>query len=143
MSIVGPRHCLLNQHELIQQRQQRGVFSARPGIKDLGQVNDIDMSTPRKLARYDALMIKRMDIKLYAQCIIWKGAGRGQGYRVKVTDSQTLRSHRNLPTTDPNLIYQPYLEYLSGNPQTNYQPASSCPSGKAPYSIMTEEKAVA
>jgi O-antigen biosynthesis protein WbqP len=32
MSLVGPRPCLFNQEDLVAEREQRGVFNARPGI---------------------------------------------------------------------------------------------------------------
>jgi lipopolysaccharide/colanic/teichoic acid biosynthesis glycosyltransferase len=35
MSLVGPRPCLFNQHELIEARVRKGVFNARPGITGL------------------------------------------------------------------------------------------------------------
>ena len=35
MSLVGPRPCLPNQVELVEERQKRGVFNVRPGITGL------------------------------------------------------------------------------------------------------------
>ena len=83
MSLVGPRPCLPNQAELVAERAKRGVFEMRPGITGLAQVNDVDMSTPRKLARYDRLMIKCMCIKLYISLIFVTALGRGKGDRVR------------------------------------------------------------
>jgi len=48
MSLVGPRPCLPNQHELIATRELLGIFDAQPGITGLAQVQNIDMSTPQK-----------------------------------------------------------------------------------------------
>ena len=83
MSLVGPRPCLPNQEELIEEREKRGVFNVLPGITGLAQVNEIDMSTPRKLARYDQIMIKRMCLRLYMQLIIATATGKGRGDRVQ------------------------------------------------------------
>lgn len=83
MSLVGPRPCLPNQTELIDEREQRCVFRVRPGITGLAQVNEVDMSTPRKLARYDQLMIERMCLKLYVKLIITTAFGKGRGDRVR------------------------------------------------------------
>ncbi len=83
MSLVGPRPCLPNQTELIEERQKRGVFNVKPGITGLAQVNDVDMSTPRKLARYDQLMINSMSITLYIKLIIATAFGKGRGDRVQ------------------------------------------------------------
>jgi len=85
MSLVGPRPCLPNQTELVREREKRGVFSVRPGVTGLAQVNDVDMSTPRKLARYDRLMISNMSIKLYIKLIFTTALGKGGGDRVKST----------------------------------------------------------
>jgi len=83
MSLVGPRPCLPNQTELVKERDKRGVFEVRPGITGLAQVNEIDMSTPRKLARYDAIMIKALTMRLYFELIMATGFGKGAGDRVK------------------------------------------------------------
>jgi lipopolysaccharide/colanic/teichoic acid biosynthesis glycosyltransferase len=83
MSLVGPRPCLPNQTELISERSKRDVFDVRPGITGLAQVNDVDMSTPRKLARYDRLMTVRMCLRLYIQLIMATILGKGRGDRVR------------------------------------------------------------
>lgn len=79
MSLVGPRPCLFNQLELIEEREAKGVFKVRPGITGLAQINDIDMSTPELLAKTDARMIEQMNVLNYlgfiAQTVIGKGAG--------------------------------------------------------------------
>ncbi len=82
MSLIGPRPCLPNQSDLIAEREKRGVFQVRPGITGLAQVNEIDMSTPRKLALYDALMIKNMSLKLYIKLVVDTTLGKGHGDRV-------------------------------------------------------------
>ncbi|MEJ2045164.1 MAG: sugar transferase [Reinekea sp.] len=58
MSLVGPRPNLYNQEELIAERASRGVYSVRPGITGLAQINEIDMSTPELLAETDAAMLQ-------------------------------------------------------------------------------------
>jgi O-antigen biosynthesis protein WbqP len=92
MSLVGPRPCLPNQIELISERKKRGVFYIRPGITGLAQINDVDMSTPRKLARYDQLMIDTMNISTYLKTIIATGLGRGHGDRVRSPPQNHLQA---------------------------------------------------
>jgi len=82
MSLVGPRPCLFNQEELIQEREQRGVLSARPGITGLAQVNNIDMSTPRLLAETDAKMLTNLTVAAYFKYIFMTVLGKGSGDRV-------------------------------------------------------------
>lgn len=87
MSLVGPRPCLPNQHELIRERQLRGVFDVRPGITGLAQVQGIDMSTPVLLAETDARMIKTLSPTSCFRYIILTALGRGAGDRTgKKTD---------------------------------------------------------
>ena len=83
MSLVGPRPCLFNQAELIDERSKRGVLSVRPGITGLAQVNEIDMSTPVLLAETDAKMIADMSVANYFRFIFMTVAGKGSGDRIK------------------------------------------------------------
>jgi len=82
MSLVGPRPCLFSQQELIEAREQLGVFQARPGITGLAQVNDIDMSTPQLLAETDARMLSSLGVKDYFRYILMTVTGNGSGDRV-------------------------------------------------------------
>lgn len=83
MSLVGPRPCLANQSELIDERDKRDVFQVRPGITGLAQINEIDMSTPLKLAKWDQMMIENMSCKNYFSYIIKTVIGKGSGDRVR------------------------------------------------------------
>ena len=83
MSLVGPRPCLFNQTELIEERASRGVFAARPGITGLAQINGIDMSTPRLLAETDAQMLKGLSLTEYFTYIIKTVTGAGRGDRIR------------------------------------------------------------
>jgi O-antigen biosynthesis protein WbqP len=83
MSLVGPRPCLLNQDELIAERQQRGVFAVLPGITGLAQVNDIDMSDPVLLAQWDQRMIEGYGLSSYFKYLLLTLVGKGQGDKVR------------------------------------------------------------
>ncbi|MDO8997130.1 MAG: sugar transferase [Sediminibacterium sp.] len=83
MSFVGPRPNLFNQIELIDARNKKGVYSVRPGITGLAQINKIDMSTPQLLAETDEKMIKQLDIIHYFKYIFLTIFGNGFGDRVK------------------------------------------------------------
>ncbi len=87
MSLVGPRPCLLNQHELINERTKLDVFKVRPGITGLAQINNIDMSDPVKLAKIDHQMNSSYSVGLYIFCIVNTVLGRGQGDRVAEQDN--------------------------------------------------------
>lgn len=83
MSLVGPRPNLFNQIELIEERDKRSVYSVRPGITGLAQINEIDMSEPEKLALWDQRIIQNMTIKNYFTYIFATVSGSGSGARVK------------------------------------------------------------
>ena len=82
MSLVGPRPCLVNQKELIAERDARGVFDAKPGITGLAQIQGIDMSTPELLAKTDAEMLHGLNVRYYCYYITRTLSGRGSGDRV-------------------------------------------------------------
>ena len=79
MSLVGPRPCLPNQHELVAEREKRGIFALRPGVTGPAQLAGIDMSEPERLARYEAeyFSLDRPlgDIQLLVSTAL--GGGRG------------------------------------------------------------------
>ena len=79
MSLVGPRPCLFNQQTLIDQREQRGVYLARPGVTGLAQVQGIDMSTPERLAELDAKMLASLTLRDYFRYILQTVTGKGSG----------------------------------------------------------------
>ena len=83
MSLVGPRPCLPTQEELIQERESRKVFSLRPGITGPAQVQNIDMSTPKKLAREDSQMVGNLTLFSYLKYVLMTITGSGQGDKVR------------------------------------------------------------
>lgn len=84
MSLVGPRPCLFNQIELIEERVIRRVFAVRPGITGLAQTQGIDMSTPKLLAETDARMLQTLNLNTYFKYIVQTLAGSGRGDRIRI-----------------------------------------------------------
>ena len=82
MSLVGPRPNLFNQEELLMERDSRGVYSVRPGITGLAQINKIDMSTPQLLAETDAKMIQELNTLSYFKYIFLTVFGKWFGDRI-------------------------------------------------------------
>lgn len=82
MSLVGPRPNLYNQKDLIEERDSRGVYTVRPGITGLAQINKIDMSTPKLLAETDAKMLNNFNFWDYFRYIFLTLFGKGFGDRI-------------------------------------------------------------
>ena len=83
MSLVGARPNLFNQTELIEERDKMGVYNHTPGITGLAQINEIDMSTPKLLAKTDAEMYQTLNLTKYFYYIFATVSGKGQGDRVR------------------------------------------------------------
>lgn len=79
MSLVGPRPGLFNQEELTTERDEQGIFSVRPGITGLAQVNNVDMSTPKLLAETDRKMLDSLSAANYFKYIVMTVTGGGTG----------------------------------------------------------------
>ncbi|NIY83299.1 sugar transferase [Vibrio hepatarius] len=83
MSLVGPRPNLYNQDELIAARDELGVYDVLPGITGLAQIQNIDMSKPKLLAKIDKQMIDTLNLRDYFKYIIMTATGSGSGDAVK------------------------------------------------------------
>ena len=84
MSFVGPRPCLPIQTVLVDAREKLGVYTLRPGITGLAQVQGIDMSDPVLLAGIDAEYLRRHSFLGDLRLILRTVTGGGQGDRVKL-----------------------------------------------------------
>ena len=83
ISLVGPRPGLPSQTELFKARNLRNVYNVLPGITGLSQINNIDMSTPNKIAEWDKRYIAMRSIPSEIKIIILTFFGRGSGDNVR------------------------------------------------------------
>ena len=60
-----------------------GVYDVFPGVTGLAQVQNIDMSTPKLLAKTDRKMIDTLTVKSYFKYILMTATGSGSGDAVK------------------------------------------------------------
>lgn len=97
MSLVGPRPNLENQLELIHERKQYHIYKYKPGITGLAQVQNIDMSKPKLLAKTDSAMIETLSLKNYFKYIILTitGSGSGDVIRQKHERNKKIYSKKN------------------------------------------------
>ena len=86
MSLVGPRPCLPSQEELINCRDKKGVFKAKPGLTGLAQLKGIDMSEPALLAKTEAIMLERLQLTDYFIYIIRTAFGKGIGDNLNIKE---------------------------------------------------------
>jgi lipopolysaccharide/colanic/teichoic acid biosynthesis glycosyltransferase len=85
MTLVGPRPCLPSQETLIEARQIEDVYTIMPGITGLAQVQNIDMSEPKKLARIDGEYVRKRSLALDLKIMIQTALGGGQGDKTNTT----------------------------------------------------------
>lgn len=83
MSLIGPRPCLPQQTDLINERLSRDIFRVRPGITGLAQVSGIDMSTPKLLAETEAKMLATLCVQDYFLYLFRTVFGAGSGDSVR------------------------------------------------------------
>ncbi len=82
MSLIGPRPCLLNQLELIYEREKHNIFLVKPGITGLAQIKGIDMSNPEKLAVIDKQMLSKYSQINYFKFLFLTFFGKGIGDKI-------------------------------------------------------------
>lgn len=70
MNFVGPRPCLPSQEDVIAERLKRSVFSVRPGITGLAQIQGVDMSAPVRLATLDREYVDASSLVVDAKLVV-------------------------------------------------------------------------
>jgi len=70
MSIVGPRPCLLSQSSLISLREKNNLFSIKPGITGVAQIEKIDMNQEKLLVKKEKEMVRNNSLKNYLNVIL-------------------------------------------------------------------------
>jgi len=76
MSLVGPRPCLPSQIDLMARRLDQNVYSVRPSITGLAQIQGLDMANPIELSKVDCAYVRDrsllLDLKIILQTIVGK-----------------------------------------------------------------------
>lgn len=86
MSLIGPRPLIPEEEDIHQLRMQHNVYSARPGITGLAQINGRDLTSPEDKVHWDALYVHncslKLDLKILFSTIpqILTGEGVVEGY---------------------------------------------------------------
>ncbi len=82
MSLIGPRPGMPTQKSLFREREKRGVYAVKPGISGYSQLNNIDMSAPKKIAEWDQRYIAMRSIIFEFKLLLYTFTN-GFGDRVK------------------------------------------------------------
>lgn len=68
MSLVGPRPLIPNEEEIHQMRERFGVYTVRPGVTGLAQINGRDTISPAEKVRWDVCYLENfgpmLDLKI-------------------------------------------------------------------------------
>ncbi len=95
MSLVGPRPLISDEYEIHQMRMRFGVYTIRPGVTGLAQINGRDLVTPADKVRYDVKYLERFslltDITILFSTVpkIFGGVGVVEGCHPKVEKEKT------------------------------------------------------
>ncbi len=70
MSVIGPRPCLWNQYDLIEERDKYGANDVRPGLTGWAQINGRDELPIDVKAKFDGEYVERMSLIFDIKCFI-------------------------------------------------------------------------
>lgn len=70
MSVIGPRPCLWNQYDLIEERDKYGANDVRPGLTGWAQINGRDELPIDVKAKFDGEYVERMSLFFDIKCFI-------------------------------------------------------------------------
>lgn len=85
MSFVGPRPLIPQEEHIRKMREEKNVYSVRPGVTGLAQVNGRDMITDEQKVEWDAEYVQNhnmlMDIKILFKtvAVVFSGKGFAEG----------------------------------------------------------------
>lgn len=85
MSFVGPRPLIPQEEHIRKMREEKNVYSVRPGVTGLAQVNGRDMITDEQKVEWDAEYVQNhnmlMDIKIIFKtvAVVFSGKGFAEG----------------------------------------------------------------
>lgn len=95
MSLVGPRPLIQNEADIHIMRERFGVYSVRPGVTGLAQINGRDLVSPAEKVRWDVRYVERfsfwLDLKILFATVpkIFGGEGVVEGYGDYSTNKET------------------------------------------------------
>lgn len=101
MSLVGPRPLISDEYEIHQMRTMLGIYSIRPGVTGLAQINGRDTVDPATKVRWDHKYLETIgfvtDIKILFSTIpkVFGHEGMVEGYSIYTEDNSCSQSREN------------------------------------------------
>lgn len=86
MSLIGPRPLIPEEEDIHHLRMRNNVYSVRPGITGLAQINGRDLTAPEDKVYWDTLYVRECSLKLDVKILfgtipqILTGKGVVEGY---------------------------------------------------------------
>ncbi len=99
MSLVGPRPLISDEYEIHQMRTKLGVYSIRPGVTGLAQINGRDTVDPATKVRWDHKYLETIgfitDVKILIATVpkVFGHVGFVEGYSIKSNNTDTVHSN--------------------------------------------------
>lgn len=96
MSIIGPRPCLLNQYDLIDERDKYGANDIYPGLTGWAQINGRDELPIEVKARLDGEYVERMsfgfDVEIFFKTVfsVLRGEGVKEGTSIDKNKNEVV-----------------------------------------------------
>jgi len=69
MSLVGPRPCLPSQKDVVRLRDQKAIFSMKPGLTGLAQVRGRDFLSTRRKVKYEEVYLNNENVKFFLKIL--------------------------------------------------------------------------
>lgn len=94
MSLVGPRPLIPNEEEIHTMRQRFGVYTVRPGVTGLAQINGRDLVAPAEKVRWDVRYVENfgfwLDVKILFATVpkIFGAEGVVEGYHSRSNEKE-------------------------------------------------------
>lgn len=101
MSLVGPRPLISDEYEIHQMRTMLGIYSIRPGVTGLAQINGRDTVDPATKVRWDHKYLETIgfatDVKILFSTIpkVFGHEGLVEGYSIRMEDNSQSRTSEN------------------------------------------------
>lgn len=98
MSLVGPRPLIPNEEEIHNMRDRFGVYTVRPGVTGLAQINGRDLVSPAEKVHWDVRYVEHfgfaLDVKILFATVpkIFGGEGVVEGYDTRGEKEQEVNA---------------------------------------------------